>query len=77
MLLLSKFFLDETCFQVLFLSASTFLLCVFCGLYGVCIFFLLLETAVQKQETAFFARGLIVQEMRRQVMKLRVEGSVS
>lgn len=31
----------------------------------------------ETEETAFFACGLFIQEVRRQVMKLRVEGSIS
>lgn len=32
---------------------------------------------IETEETAFFACGLFIQEVRRQVMKFRVEGSIS
>lgn len=67
---------DERCFQVLFLSASTsavFLLW-FCRPTPHPISE---NSNTETEETAFFACGLFIQEMRRQVMKLGVEGSVS
>jgi len=74
MLLLSKSFLGKRCFQVLYLSTSTFL---FSFLFGSppSPFSEISET--ETEEMAFFAHGLFIQEMRRQVMKLRVEGRVS
>lgn len=71
----ARFFLDERCFQVLFLSTSTFL-----GFFGGLIFDIFFpceNSNIETEETACSACGLFIQEMRRQVMKLRVEGSVS
>lgn len=75
MLPLPKFFLDERCFQLCFNFPDFFLVvCLFVSFF----FFPLLKTAVQKQRKRLsFAHGLFTQEIRRQVMKLRVEGSVS